>query len=131
MKILDSDHCVALLRGRLDLGRYIRPHEELAITTISIGELTHGAYKSRRAADNLARLDVLLAALIVLPFDESTARQFGWLKARLEERGASLADLDLQIASIAIVHKAPLLTHNRAHFERVAELAPLQLDDWL
>lgn len=131
MRILDSDHCVALLRGRLDLGKYIRPDEELAITTISVGELTHGAHKSRHAADNLARLDVLLAALVVLPFDEPAARQFGWLKARLEQQGTSLADLDLQIASIAIVHEAPLLTHNRAHFERLAELAPLELDDWL
>lgn len=39
MKILDSDHCVALLRGLLDLDGKVLPNEDLAITSISIGEL--------------------------------------------------------------------------------------------
>ncbi|MBI5651378.1 MAG: hypothetical protein HZC40_13195 [Chloroflexi bacterium] len=55
MKILDSDHCVAILRGKLNLEQ-ISPTEELAITAISVGALTHGAHKSARAAENLARL---------------------------------------------------------------------------
>lgn len=131
MKILDSDHCVALLRGRLDLQGRAAPEEELATTTISVGELAHGAHKSQRSADNLARLDVLLAALLILPYDEAAARQFGWLKARLEQQGERLSDLDLQIASIAITQNAPLLTHNRAHFERMVGLSGLQIDDWL
>lgn len=131
MKILDSDHCVAILRGQLDLGDHARPEEELAVTTISVGELTHGAHKSQRTADNLARLDVLLAALRILPFDESAARQFGWLRARLEQQGERLDDLDLQIAGIALAHSAPLLTHNQAHFERITRLTPLEIEDWL
>jgi len=131
MKILDSDHCVAILRGKLDLGKFVQPDEELALTAISVGELMHGAHKSTRASDNLTRLDVLLSALIILPFDDLAARQFGWLKARLEEQGQPIADLDLQIASIAISQKAPLITHNNAHFERITSLAGLELADWL
>jgi tRNA(fMet)-specific endonuclease VapC len=131
VKILDSDHCVALLRGRLDLGGHVAPEEELATTSISVGELAHGAHKSQRTADNLARLDVLLTALVILPYDESAARQFGWLKAHLEQQGERLDDLDLQIASIAITQKALFLTHNLAHFERLARLAGVQIDDWL
>jgi predicted nucleic acid-binding protein len=42
MKILDSDHCVAVLRAQLDLTGRISPDEELAITAISVGELVHG-----------------------------------------------------------------------------------------
>lgn len=116
MKILDSDHCVAILRGKLDLQTRVTPDEELAVTSISVGELTHGAHKSQRPADNLARLDVLLAALIVLPFTEEAAREFGWLRATLQKQGQRLDDLDLQIASIAIVKNSPLLTHNHDHF---------------
>ncbi|MFO7615657.1 MAG: type II toxin-antitoxin system VapC family toxin [Bacteroidales bacterium] len=131
MKILDSDHCVALLRGLLDLEGFASPDEELAVTAVSVGELAHGAHKSQRAADNLARLDVLLAALIILPYDERAARQFGLLKAALEQRGERLSDLDLQIASIALAEDAPLVTHNQAHFQRLAALATLRLEDWL
>jgi tRNA(fMet)-specific endonuclease VapC len=131
VKILDSDHCVAILRGRLDLTSKSLPDEELATTAISVGELAHGAAKSQSATNNLARLDVLLAALIVLPFDEWSARRFGWLKADLETRGEMLSDLDLQIASIALERESLLLTHNTKHFSRLVDLAGLTLDDWM
>ncbi len=131
MKILDSDHCVAILRARLDLAGRAAPDEELAITSIGVGELVHGATKSQRAADNLARLDVLLAAVTILPFDEWSARRFGQLKAELERAGEIVSDPDLQIASIALDKDATLLTHNQKHFSRLADLAGLTLEDWL
>jgi predicted nucleic acid-binding protein len=49
MKILDSDHYVAILRGQLDLSGRVASDEKLAITAISVGELVHGAAKSQRA----------------------------------------------------------------------------------
>jgi tRNA(fMet)-specific endonuclease VapC len=131
MKILDSDHCVSILRGRLDLAGRVDPNEELTITAISVGELVHGAAKSQRAAENLARLDVLLAALTTLPFDEWSARRFGQLKAELERAGERIGDLDLQIASMALEQNAALVTHNRRHFARLVDLAGLALEDWL
>jgi tRNA(fMet)-specific endonuclease VapC len=131
MKILDSDHCVAILRGRLDLTDQVSPEEELAVTTVSVGELVHGAAKSQRARDNLARLDVLLAALTILPFDEWAARRFGHLKAELEQAGEVIGDLDLQIASIAVEQDATLVTHNHKHFSRLADPAGLTIEDWI
>ena len=128
MIILDSDHWVALLRGRLDLRGRVTPGEELAMTAVSLAELSHGARKSARASDNLARLDVLTALTAVLPFDEAAARRFGALKAELEQAGAALSDLDLQIASIALTRRCVLVSHNRRHFDRVPELV---VEDWL
>jgi tRNA(fMet)-specific endonuclease VapC len=131
MKILDSDHCIAILRAQLHLTGRVAPDEELAITAVSVGELVHGATKSQRAADNLARLDVLLAALTILPYDESSARRFGQLKAQLEQIGEVISDLDLQIASIALEQDAAFATHNQKHFSRLTNLAGLVLEDWL
>lgn len=131
MKIMDSDHCVAILRARLDLTGRVAPDEELAITAVSVGELVHGAAKSQHAMDNLARLDVLLAALIILPYDDWSARRFGQLKAQLEQMGEVISDLDLQIASIALDQDAALVTHNQKHFSRLIDLAGLVLEDWL
>ena len=90
MKILDSDHCVALLRGDLDLRDRVSPTETLAVTAISVGELMHGVFKSSRIDENLARLGVLLAAVAVLPYDEVAAQQFGRTKAELERAGQKL-----------------------------------------
>jgi tRNA(fMet)-specific endonuclease VapC len=131
MKILDSDHCIAILRAQLHLTGRVAPDEELAITAVSVGELVHGATKSQRAADNLARLDVLLAALTILPYDESSARRFGQLKAQLEQMGEVISDLDLQIASIALEQDAAFATRNQKHFYRLTNLAGLSLEDWL
>ena len=127
MKVLDSDHCVAILRGQLDLSAHIAPDEELAVSAISVGELVHGAAKSQRAPENLARLDVLLSAMMILPYDEWSARRFGQLKAQLERAGEKIADLDLQIASTVSDHNASLVTHNQKHFSRLANLANLAM----
>ena len=128
MRILDSDHCVAILRGLLVLEEHVDPTEDLGVTAVSVGELVHGAAKSARAERYLAALDVLVAALTVLPFDERCAQRFGVLKARLERAGERLDDLDLQIAATVLAAGGRLVTHNSAHFERIAELG---LEDWL
>jgi tRNA(fMet)-specific endonuclease VapC len=112
MNLLDTDHCVAILRKQLDLCNHVAPEEELATTAISVAELTHGANRSKLRDDNLARLEVLLSALVILPFDELAGRCFGALKAELESMGEPLDDLDLQIASIAIGTNSLLLTNN-------------------
>jgi tRNA(fMet)-specific endonuclease VapC len=128
MRILDTDHCIAILRQKLDLREHVTADEELFITSITLGELIHGADRSMHREDNLTRLEVLFAALTVLPFDEPAARRFGHLKAGLEERGAILSDLDLQIASIALEHNLPLVTNNTRHFKRIEELG---LENWI
>ncbi|HEY3291550.1 MAG TPA: type II toxin-antitoxin system VapC family toxin [Anaerolineae bacterium] len=110
------------------MSKYVKPVDEVAVTTISVAELTHGAHRSIRQAENLAAVNVLLAAVTILPFDEQSARMFGELKAHLQLAGHPLDDLDLQIASIALTHDTPLVTHNLRHFRRVPGLA---LEDWL
>lgn len=131
IKILDSDHCVALLRGQLDLTERISPDEDIAVTAISVGELVHGAVKSSRAVENLAGLDVMLTATSILDYDEWSARRFGQIKAILERSGEVISDLDLQIASIVLEQNGILLTHNRKHFSRLVDLTGLRVDDWL
>jgi tRNA(fMet)-specific endonuclease VapC len=128
MKLLDTDHCIALLHGQLDLNAHVSPQEELATKAISVAELTHGAHRSRQSEDNLARLEVLLSVLVVLPFDEAAGRTFGAKKAELEARGEPLDNLDLQIASIAIENQCQLLTNNTGHFSRIGGLPLL---NWL
>jgi predicted nucleic acid-binding protein len=53
VKILDSDHWIALLRGILDRRGRAAADEELAITAISAGELVCGAERSARPAEKL------------------------------------------------------------------------------
>jgi predicted nucleic acid-binding protein len=126
--VLDTDHCVAILRGKLDPRTRVTASETLAVTAVTVAELTHGAHRSSRAADNLMRVDALLAAVNVLDFDEASARLFGALKARLEIAGRPIDDIDLQIACVALRHDSELATHNGRHFGRVPGLKSV---DWL
>ena len=128
MRILDTDYFIAILRQKLDLSAGVAADEELFITSLTVAELIHGADRSLHREDNLTRLEVLFAALIVLPFDEMAGRRFGHLKAEMEERGEPLNDLDLQIAGIALEHNLSLATNNTKHFKGVNDL---QLENWI
>ncbi len=59
----------------------------------------------------------LLGALSELPVDRAVAELAGRVR-----REAGLALPDALIAATALRHGLTLLTHNRRHFERVAEL---------
>jgi tRNA(fMet)-specific endonuclease VapC len=126
--ILDSDHCIAILRKRLDVSAWVNPQTPLFVTAITVSELTFGAHKSAGAAHNLAQVDLLLEGMTILPFDAAAARRHGELKDILRRAGTPLADLDWQIASIALSRGLPLVTHNAAHFNRIPGLV---LMDWL
>lgn len=126
--ILDTDHCVAILRGRLDVSAHISISTPLFTTAITVSELTYGAYKSVRVEHNLAQVDLLLDGMTVLPFDTEVARRCGALKDTLRRAGMPLSEPDLQIASIALHHMLPVVTHNQRHF---ACVPGLQLVDWI
>ncbi|MFQ5614407.1 MAG: type II toxin-antitoxin system VapC family toxin [Anaerolineae bacterium] len=126
--ILDTDHCVAILRGRLNVGAHITPATPLFVTAITVSELVYGAHKSDRPEHHLAQVDLLLEGATALPFDTEAARRCGEMKDALRRAGTPLSEPDLQIASIALARALPLATHNQRHFARVPGL---QLVDWL
>jgi tRNA(fMet)-specific endonuclease VapC len=100
----------------------------LYVTAITASELTYGAHKSDRASAHLAPVDLLLDSVTILPFDQQPARRCGALKDVLRRMGSPIAELDLQIASIALHHGLPLVSHRQRHFARVPGL---QLIDWI
>jgi tRNA(fMet)-specific endonuclease VapC len=126
--ILDTDHCIAILRGRLDICSKAEPTTPLFITAITVSELSYGAYKSQRPEHHLAQVDLLIAGVTVLPFDTAAGKRCGMLKDSLRRAGNPIAEPDLQIASIALENTLPLVTHNQKHFNRIPGL---ELDDWL
>jgi tRNA(fMet)-specific endonuclease VapC len=129
MIVLDSDHCVFLLRGRADVVSAFEAHreEEPAISIISVGELYYGALRSAHPDRNVATCRALFEQLTILYLDERIMLQFGRLKATLADRGQRLPDPDLLIAATAIESQSLLVTHNTKHFRRVPEL---RVEDW-
>ena len=96
------------------------PRDEQFTSSIVIGELYKGAYRSparERHLDHIKKR--ILPAVTVLPYDVATANIYGQIRAKLEETGQILADADLQIAATALYHGLDLVTGNLRHFRRI------------
>lgn len=129
MKLLDSDTCIGILRGRREvLHRRLAETDEVATTWVTAAELFYGAEKSVSRDVNVALVVRFLDTLPVLSTDLASARLFGEWKARLASVGQIVADADLFIAAIALSRGATLVTGNRRHYERIAGLV---IEDWL
>ncbi len=99
--------------------------EDLGISAIVANELFYGAFRSRRSAENLARLDELRFPII--DFDRDDARQAGIIRAELAARGTPIGPYDVLIAGQAVARDLILVTHNTREFRRVPGL---QIEDW-
>jgi len=130
VKLLDTDTCIGLLRGRAGLlaRRAAEPSEEVVTTWVTGCELFFGAARSADPAGNAASVLRFLETVAVLGLDSVSAQLFGEVKARLRADGNIVADADLMIAAIALAHGATVVTGNRRHFNRVAGL---EIEDWL
>ena len=129
MKVLDSDTCIGILRGRAEvLERRSAEIDEVATTWVTASELFYGAAKSSKPEANAALIVQFLNTLTVLTPDLASARLFGELKARLAINGRIVADADLFIAAISVSLGATLVTGNRKHYERFPGLV---IEDWL
>jgi tRNA(fMet)-specific endonuclease VapC len=125
--LLDTNVVIGLLAGKLTLLRQVREHvpEDFGISAISAHELYFGACKSRRRAENVARVEALRFA--VLEFDKEDAQHSGEIRAVLAAAGMPIGPYDVLIAGQARARDLILITHNTAEFSRVSGL---RLQDW-
>jgi len=129
VRILDTDHCVEMLRGnRAVVHRRGEVADAVATTWVTAGELYFGAAKSDRADGNRRLVAEFLSSLPVLGPVAEAAEGFGSLKAHLEASGRRLPDADLWIAAIALAGAAILVTGNARHNARIPGL---QTENWI
>lgn len=129
MYLLDTDHCVFLMRRHSPVCRRFedRSAQQAYISIITVGGLLFGAYRSARPEKNAAETNSLLDSMVHLPLDRTTMDRFARVKVDLLRRGQKLEDPDILIAATAMEQSLVLVTHNTAHYERIPGL---QLEDW-
>lgn len=139
MLILDTDHLSEFERGstageRL-IARLDSTDEEIAATIISVEEEMRGWLAQIHRLNNdphgqvvayrrlRARFD-FFSNWQVLPWTDNAANIF----VRLRQQAVRIGPMDLKIASIALEHRAVLLTRNLADFSKVPQL---RVVNWL
>lgn len=131
MWMLDTDICIALIKRRPPelIGRLQR-HKlgDVAISSITLAELSFGVAKSSQPEKNRAALDQFLLPLDVLVFDDVAGNCYGNVRAALEASGTPIAPLDTLIASHALSVNATIVTNNVREFSRVSKL---RVENWL
>ena len=105
--LVDTDVLIDHLRG---LRRLSAAGRAVGVSVVTRYELFAGR-------DEPGRLRRFLSPMIELPIDAAIAELAG-----LTRRETGLATPDALIAATALTHRIPLMTRNRRHFERVAEL---------
>ena len=130
MILLDTNICIHVINARPPavLERF-RQHRmgEIGVCSVVAAELAYGVAKSGSTRNRQA-LEMFLAPLVILPFDEAALWVYGDLRAELERRGTPIGSLDTMIAAHAISQHSTLVTNNTREFARVPGLA---LENWV
>ena len=106
----------------------------MAISSITLAELIHGAEKSSKPAHNYAVVEDFTSRLEVLPYTAKAAQHYGSIRAALEKLSQiektvqPIGVNDIHIAAHARSEGLVLVTNNLREFERVPALL---LENWV
>ncbi len=124
--LFDTNIVVDELAGNYDTVAQYRIEDNFFISSITLGELMFGAFKSTRTDENLNRLEDFLLKASVLEVGTGTAQEYGRIKQQLKLIGRPIPDNDIWIAATAIEHRLLLVSHDNhfAHVERLNWVRP-------
>ena len=122
--LLDTNIVIYVIKRRPVevLGLFNENAGRMAISSITLSELLHGAEKSTRVAQNLAVVEDFASRLDVLPYTARASQHYGAIRAALERAGRPIGVNDLHIAANARSEGLTLVTNNLVEFERVPGL---------
>jgi tRNA(fMet)-specific endonuclease VapC len=110
------------------LAKFNANASRMAISSITLAELMHGAEKSQRVSENLLAIEDFCSRLEVLPYGTKAAQHYGAIRAALEKLGQPIGVNDLHIAGHARSEGMVLVTNKVSEFERAPAL---ELENWV
>ncbi len=127
--LLDTNICIYVIKQRplTALEHFNRHAGHMAMSSITLAELFHGAEKSTQVQRNLAVVEDFASRLDVLPYGAKAAQHYGSVRAALERAGTPIGVNDLHIAAHARSEGLTVVTNNRREFDRVPGLL---VEDW-
>lgn len=128
--LIDTNICLYIMNKRpIDVIKRFKKVNtgEIGISTVTISELQYGVSKSQQRKKNQIRLDEFIAPLIILSYDNDTAKTYGDIRCNLEKTGQPIGPLDLLIAAHAMSQGLIIVTNNDKEFSRIKDL---KVENW-
>ena len=128
--LLDTNIVIYVLKRRPVevLSTFNANASRMAMSSMTLAELLHGAEKSSRVSENLAAIEDFCSRLQVLPYDPRAAQHYGAIRATLEKLGQPIGVNDMHIAAHARSEGLVLVTNNMGEFARVPAL---EVENWV
>ena len=122
--LLDTNICIYVIKRRPEtlLERFNSNASHLAMSSITLAELLHGAEKSSNPQRTLAGVEDFCSRLDVLEYGVKAAQHYGQIRTALERRGMPIGVNDLHIAAHARSEGLTLVSNNLREFEWVEGL---------
>ena len=129
--LLDTNICIYIIKKRpprvfhklteIDIS-------DVGISSITLSELEYGVEKSQFPERNRIGLLEFLSPVEIYGYDDSAAKEYGIIRAKLEKKGAIIGSLDMLIAAHAISLGLILITNNENEFKKVPKL---KIENWV
>lgn len=128
--LLDTNIVIYVIKHRpIEVLETFNQHaNRMAISSITLAELFHGAEKSSKPSHNYAVIEDFASRLEIFAYATKAAHHYGSIRIELEKRGQPIGVNDLHIAAHARSEGLVLVTNNLKEFERVPGLL---LENWV
>lgn len=129
--LLDTNICIYIAKGQpLAVRARFDQHtlHDLAMSTITLGELRFGAEKSQARDRALATIEQLMQVIPACSLPLAVGEHYGQIRATLQKQGQPIGNNDLWLAAHARAEGWILVSNNTREFERVPGL---QLENWI
>lgn len=129
--LFDTNHASKILEGNESLSLKVNALKNsgsrFGISVSILGELFFAVYASKRKEENLRQLKLFLEDVIIWDYNIKAAEEFGKSQAEQKAKGKPIPSIDTQIAAVARIHNATVLTTDQ-HFNLVDRL---NIENWL
>ena len=129
--MLDTNICIYVLKNRTDkLKHKFKVTKNIYISSVTYAELCFGIENGEPVLrkQRWEELNLFTQRLIIEPFEEEAAKNYGLIRATLKKQGNLIGNNDLLIAAHARSLNMTLVTNNTAEFQRVTSL---DIENWV
>ncbi|MEK6963364.1 MAG: type II toxin-antitoxin system VapC family toxin [Nanoarchaeota archaeon] len=124
--ILDTSFIIDVMNKKAEAIKKIRELEEnkktYLVTSLTIFELFSGVGQSKKPDEEKTKIKEVLGSGYILPLDEDSAREGGFIHGQLRKEGTPIGTADCMIAGITLINNEKLLTNNVKDFKKIKGL---------